>query len=276
MLKRPTRWIATLLICAILGSFPAGAHDLPLDRIMNGFVKIEPHEAHLVVRVPLDLLRAVPLPLDGDRYDIAAANPAVEKVLGALGNDFTLRENGVRLGERRSARAVERRRSPVPARRPFAPDLRHGRRPYCRSPDPDMAISFELGYLDAHFTYPISSPAAVFTIGTSVAADLQGTAKLTLRYLPLDDVGRAFIISSEDGDVAPRPGLVSGIRRLHPARHRTYPKRRRPPAVPAMPGHPVRRIVPLVPVITAFTLGHSVTLIGTAYNLAPAAPGSRP
>ena len=28
--------------------------------------------------------------------------------------------------------------------------------------------------------------------------------------------------------------------------------------------------MPLIPVITAFTLGHSITLIGTAYNLAPA------
>jgi hypothetical protein len=32
---------------------------------------------------------------------------------------------------------------------------------------------------------------------------------------------------------------------------------------------PFRRIATLVPIITAFTVGHSVTLIGTAYNLAP-------
>jgi hypothetical protein len=264
MLKRPTRWIATLLICAILGAFPAGAHDLPLDRIMNGFVKIEPHEAHLVVRVPLDLLRAVPLPLDGDRYDIAAANPAVEKVLSALGNDFTLRENGVRL----VPSSAVGRLSPLADRslQTYATAVAHT----AEAPDPDMAISFELGYLDAHFTYPISSPAAVFTIGTSVAADLQGTAKLTVRYLPLDDAGRAIIISSEDGDVALDPAwyqasagfirlgiehILSGIDHLLFLLCLVIP---------------FRRIVPLVPVITAFTLGHSVTLIGTAYNLAPA------
>jgi hypothetical protein len=33
---------------------------------------------------------------------------------------------------------------------------------------------------------------------------------------------------------------------------------------------PFRRVKPLIPVITAFTVGHSVTLIGTAYNIAPA------
>src|SRR5262249_13898107 len=32
---------------------------------------------------------------------------------------------------------------------------------------------------------------------------------------------------------------------------------------------PVRRITGLIGVITAFTLGHSMTLLGTAYNLAP-------
>ena len=32
---------------------------------------------------------------------------------------------------------------------------------------------------------------------------------------------------------------------------------------------PFRRIITLIPIITAFTVGHSVTLIGTAYNLAP-------
>jgi hypothetical protein len=32
---------------------------------------------------------------------------------------------------------------------------------------------------------------------------------------------------------------------------------------------PFRRIRSLIPVITAFTIGHSVTLIGTAYNIAP-------
>jgi hypothetical protein len=32
---------------------------------------------------------------------------------------------------------------------------------------------------------------------------------------------------------------------------------------------PFRRVKPLIPVTTAFTVGHSVTLIGTAYNIAP-------
>ena len=65
MLKRWICCSAVWLFCTILGSIPAGAHDLPVNRIMNSLVKIEPHEADLVVRVPLDLLLGVPFQLVG-------------------------------------------------------------------------------------------------------------------------------------------------------------------------------------------------------------------
>src|SRR5262249_8998646 len=32
---------------------------------------------------------------------------------------------------------------------------------------------------------------------------------------------------------------------------------------------PFRRVRPLIPIVTAFTVAHSITLIGSAYNLAP-------
>ena len=42
---------------------PAKAHDIPLHTVVNAFVKMEPHEAHLVIRVPLDLLHAAQFPM---------------------------------------------------------------------------------------------------------------------------------------------------------------------------------------------------------------------
>ncbi len=104
MFKRWMCCAAAWLFCTIVGSIPAGAHDLPLDRMMNGFVKIEPHQADFVVRVPLDLLLGVPFPLAGDHYNIAASRPAVETALKALG------QRSRALGRQRSSRAFERRR----------------------------------------------------------------------------------------------------------------------------------------------------------------------
>ena len=97
MLKSSICCPAVWLFCTIVSSIPAGAHDLPLDRMMNGFVKIEPHRADFVVRVPLDLLLGVPFPLAGDHYDIAASGSAVETALKALATALELWENNARL-----------------------------------------------------------------------------------------------------------------------------------------------------------------------------------
>ncbi|MGA7264137.1 MAG: hypothetical protein WBX30_25065, partial [Stellaceae bacterium] len=97
MLKRWFYCSAIWLFCTIVGPIPAGAHDLPVNRMMNSFVKIEPHQADFVVRVPLDLLLGVPFPLVGDHYNIAASRPAVETALKALATAFELWEGNVRL-----------------------------------------------------------------------------------------------------------------------------------------------------------------------------------
>lgn len=106
-------------------------------------------------------------------------------------------------------------------------------------------------------------------IQSVVAADLKGIVKLTVRYLPLNESGRAMMITSGSGRVALNPSwyqaaggfialgvqhILSGVDHLLFLFCLIIP---------------FRRLKALIPVITAFTLGHSVTLIGTAYNLAP-------
>jgi hypothetical protein len=91
MMRYWVRLTALCLLCTSLGLIPARAHDLPLDRMMNAFVKIGPGQADLVIRVPLDLLRAVPFPLEqGGRYNLTASGPAVETSLRALASDFSV------------------------------------------------------------------------------------------------------------------------------------------------------------------------------------------
>jgi hypothetical protein len=75
MLKRWICCAAAWLFCTALGSLSANAHDLPLDRMMNGFVKIEPHQADFVVRVPLDLLLGVPFRSRGTTTTLQRPGP---------------------------------------------------------------------------------------------------------------------------------------------------------------------------------------------------------
>jgi HupE / UreJ protein len=129
-----------------------------------------------------------------------------------------------------------------------------------------------MGYLDAHFIYPISSPKSVFSIESRVAADLGDYTKLAIRFIPLGETSRAMMITGASGRVMLDPPwyqasvgfirlgvehILTGIDHLLFLLCLVIP---------------FRRVRGLIPVITAFTLGHSVTLIGTAYGLAP--PGA--
>jgi hypothetical protein len=231
--------------------------------MMNGFVNIEPHQAGLVLRVPLDLLRAVPFPLEGDHYNIAASGPAVEAAVRALASDVRLWEDSARLAPSRATGQL----APLSDRSfdNYDRAVAHVAEPV----EPDTQIAYELGYLDAHFVYPISSPKSVFSIQTTVAADLGDLTKLSIRYIPLGQSSRAMMITGGSGRVALDPawyqasvGFVRlGIEHiLSGADHLLFL---------LCLIIPFRRIRGLIPVITAFTIGHSITLIGTAYDLAP-------
>jgi hypothetical protein len=208
-------------------------------------------------------LRVVPFPLDGDHYNIAASGPAVEAAVKALVSDIRLWEEGIRLAPSRVAGQL----APL-SDRSFE-DYDRAVAQVTEPPEPDTVIPYELGYLDAHFVYPISSPNSVFSIQTTVAADLGDYTKLSIRYIPFGQTSRAMLITGGSGRVALDPawyqasvGFVRlGIEHiLSGADHLLFL---------LCLIIPFRRIRGLIPVITAFTIGHSITLIGTAYNLAP-------
>jgi hypothetical protein len=48
-----------------------GAHEFTLESLMTGFVKIEPGQAHFVVRVPLHVLKSARFPAKGREIDLA-------------------------------------------------------------------------------------------------------------------------------------------------------------------------------------------------------------
>ena len=261
-----SRFTAALFLALTLACALAAAHDLPMNSIMNAFVKIEPNQADLVVRVPLDLLRGVPFPLKGSHYDLTAAGPATELALLLLADGFVIQENGVRL----TPVASSGRLSP-PSERSFE-DFDSAVGVAERPPDVATLIAYDKGTLDVHFTYPISSPKSVFKIQTHVAADVGNGAKMTVRYLPLDEGSRAMIIDAGAEPAALNPAwyhaasgfvllgidhILTGIDHLLFLFCLVVP---------------FRRVRPLIAVITAFTLAHSVTLFASAFHLSPQGP----
>ncbi len=264
MFKCGIRCLFAWLFWVTLGFIPAEAHDFPLDRVMNAFVKISPHQADLVIRIPLDLLNGVPFPVSGNNYyNVAASGPAAKSALDQLAIAIELWEGNTHL-------------VPLKQTGKLVPLSDHSFQDYdgavAQIDNPtgtDVAIGYDLGYFDAHFVYPISSPNAAFSIENHVGSDLENYASTAIRFIPFAQSSRAMMITGTSGRVTLDPpwyeasvgfiklGIVhilSGVDHLLFLLCLIIP---------------FRRIRSFIPVITAFTVGHSVTLIGTAYGLAP-------
>jgi hypothetical protein len=248
---------------AVVGPRPASGHEFSLESVMNAFVKIEPREAHLVIRLPLHVLKTVKLPLSGREIDLANAGPAIQRALEALGREVTLAEDG-----RPLVAAGAAARLTLPSDRSFEryeDAVAHVARPIASG----TTIYVDQGYFDAHLTYAIASPSSQFAIRTTVAPELKDYLKLAIRYLPLGAAGRPMLITSRSGTVSLNPmwyeaaaGFVAlGIAHiLSGVDHLLFL---------LCLVIPLRGLRQVVPIVTAFTVAHSVTLLGSAYDLAP-------
>jgi hypothetical protein len=241
----------------------ASAHEFKLESLMNGFVKVEPDELHLVIRLPLHITKTIRFPVKGAEIDLPNAGPAIERVLEGVGHDVQLWEDSRLLVPKTAVGRLS-----LPSDRSFehyADAVGH----VAQKPAPDTGIFVDQGYFDAHVTYAIQSPHARFTIQTRVAPELKDYLKLAVRYLPLDEQGRAMVISSRSGRVPLNPDwyqagagfvllgithILSGIDHLLFLLCLV---------IPAL------RFRQVVAIVTAFTVAHSFTLLGSAYGLAP-------
>jgi hypothetical protein len=251
-----------LAFAALFTQF-ARAHEFKLDAVINAFVKVEPGEAQLVVRVPLYLFKSARFPVNNIEIDVDNAAPAIERALAAIKQDITLFENG-----RPLAPSLATARLSLPSDRSFEgyeQAARHVAEPVERA----TRIYIDQGYVDARITYPIGSPDSVFAIRTIAGPELGEYLKVAVRYMPLGEDGRALLMNSTSGTVALNPTWFSaaigftGIGITH-----------------ILTGYdhllfllclviPLRGWRQILSVITVFTVAHSFTLLGTAFNLAP-------
>jgi hypothetical protein len=251
------------LAAALLVTLPVRAHEYAMESVMNAFLRIEPHEAHLLVRLPLHLLKPARVPQTGREIDLANAGPATERALAALAEGLAIEESGRRLTPVSMAG-----RYSLPSDRSFE-SVETAAAHIAQAIAPGTSIYYDQGYFDAHLVYPISSAASTFHIRTTVAPELKDHLKLTLRYLPAGQEPRAMIITRSSGRVALDPSWVeaaSGFTALGI-------------------GHilggldhllfllclivPLRGVRQILTIVTLFTLGHSVTLVGAALDLGP-------
>jgi hypothetical protein len=231
---------------------------------MHAFFRVQGSEAHLLVRVPLDLLHGISWPTNQGEYAISDSRPAVNQALDALGHALLIWQDGQRLTPTISSGQLAALgdlsfANPEAAAAHIAQPAEAG-----------LKVAVDLGYLDAHFTYPIRPAAAVFSMQTRVAEDLQELSKLIVQFVPDgNNRGGAMTISAQSGKVALNPSrgqaalgfvLVGMQHFLANADCLLF-------VVCLM--IPFRRARDFAAPYAAFVLANIISLAGTAFGLAP-------
>jgi hypothetical protein len=255
-------WVAVVLAASL------AAHEIPAHITVQLFVKPEGQTLRVLVRVPLDAIKDVSFPLNrenGDLLDVGAAEQSLRDAATQWVADLIdVYEDGQHVG----APAMPDVRAALPSDQSFLSydtALAHLTGPPL---PPDTMFVLKQGLLDVHLDYRIRSDRAEFSLNPNFTR--LGMRVLTvLRFLPPGSAVRAF--EYEDN-----PGIVFLDPRWHQAAW-TFVKSGFFHILDGV-DHllflfclviPFRRVRGLIPVVTAFTVAHSVTLIASAYGMAP-------
>lgn len=261
------RALAFASVASILASpTAAGAHEIPADVTAHLFVKPDGGRLRLLVRVPLEAMRDVDFPLvGGDYLDLPRAETFLrDAAILWIADQLQFYENGRRLPTPELV-AV---RASIPSDRSFADWDGALERVTGPRLDPGTLLVWRQALLDVLLEVPIGDENADFSVRPGL--ERLGMRVLTVvRFLPAGGTERAFELAGD-------PGVV----RLDPRWHQAALSFIRLGFLHILGGidHllflfclviPFRRLRGLVAVVTAFTVAHSVTLVASAYGLAP-------
>lgn len=258
---------AFLLAALALFSCPASAHIVPVDALVQMYMKPQGHTLKVLIRMPLksDLDADWPRRSDG-AVDLAHVNFALRTATTvSLLEQLKIYENGKLLTKPRIVNtriSLNSDRSFVTYKKALA----HVTGPPL--PPKTTSIYWQQSKLDALVEYPIKSDRSSFSIHAAFNR-LALHEVTTLQFLEPNGVSRAFELNGDAGLVPLKPSwfyaagrfVVMGIKHiLSGIDHLLFL---------FCLVIPFRRIRPLIPVVTAFTVAHSITLIGSAYGYAP-------
>ena len=250
---------------------PAGptAHEIPFDVTVQAIVRAEGRRLQMLVRVPLEAMQDFSFPQRPDGYiDVEASETMLrDAVMVWVGDELNVYENDTLLaGQRLVAVQVSE-----PDDRSFATCEAALARITDQPMSNETDVAFDTGLLDILFEYPIGSADSNFSTNLTLAR--LGLRTITVLRLVLPDGAvRAFEYTGN-----------AGLIRLDPRWHQAALRFVALGFEHILDGidHllflaclviPFRRLGPLVAIVTSFTVAHSVTLIASAFNMAPEAP----
>lgn len=261
--------VATLFACLFFGfASQAFSHDIPSRVSLHAYVKPEGKQLNVLVRVPMAALGEIAFPQRGAGYlDFARADAAIDDAAQTyVSQSLSVYENGKALGGGRLAAA----RVALPSDRSFTSYESALGNALGAPLNDTVDLYWSQGLLDVLVTYPIASEDSNFAFESELSR-LGMETNTVLRFVLPDGKERVFNYVGNPGLVELDPSLLQALSRftalgfshiLEGIDHLLFL---------FCLIIPMRSIRALVPVITAFTIAHSITLIGSAFGVTPSA-----
>jgi hypothetical protein len=263
-----TRYAILIILLLVLIPARSAAHEIPSDVRVQMFVKPEGPRLRVLVRVPLKSITETEWPERAPgRLDLSRADRRLrDAALTKIASEVEVFEGDRRLDEARVVAVMASLPSDL-SFDSYEQALGHVTGP--RLGD-DFDFATQQGLLDALFEYGIQSQMSAFSIRPNFM-QLGVTVTTVLRFLPPDRPERAFSLHND-------PGLV----RLDPRWFQAAGRFVIDGFFHILDGidHllflfcliiPFRQMRSLVLIVTSFTVAHSITLIASAYDMAPGA-----
>jgi hypothetical protein len=261
-MKRATTLVIGVLLWAVA---PAAAHDIPSDVRVQLFLRPQGQVLRLVARMPASAMNDVDWPLDGVFLNLARAQP----LLAEAAERWIARRIEISEADRRlDAPRIAAVRISLPADLSFAAyETALSHVTGAALPD-DTEVVARQAWVDALLEYDVASDRSLFSIEPRFS--LVGLQTLTVvRFHAASGVERAFQFHNDPGRVPLDPRWFQAASRfvvdgffhiLGGIDHLLFL---------LCLVIPFRRLRTLVPIVTAFTVAHSITLIASAYDMAP-------
>jgi hypothetical protein len=260
------RWLAFVAVL-VTASLPlAQAHEVPSDVTVRMLVRPEGDRVRVLVRAPLEAMQDITFPTVGPGYlDVPRAAPQLRDAAQLwLVDNLDLFE-----GERPLPLTIVAVRASIPSDRSFAEyDTALAHLSAALLPG-GLDLPWQQALLDVQLEAPIESASSLFSLGARTGR-LGMRVVNAVRFFGANGIERVYQIEGEAGAVPLDPRwhqamlrfLVLGFEHiLGGADHLLF--------VLCLVVPFRRQLRALVWIVTAFTAGHSITLIASAYGLAP-------
>jgi hypothetical protein len=242
------------------------AHDIAGDVKVQMYLKPEGSTMRVVLRAPLSAMRDIEFPKRGPFLDVDRADPFLRDAVNMwIASTMELYEDGARV----DFPQIVAVKASLPSDRSFVgyrDALAHLTGPTTSIGD----VPAEQVMLDAVLDYPIHSTASQFSIRPKLER-LGMTVVTVLWFMPQGGSIRAFEYTGDAGLVRLDPTWVQAaltfvrlgfFHILDGTDHLLFL---------SCLVIPFRKIRQLLVIVTSFTVAHSITLIASAFNLAPSA-----